>query len=232
VPEDPGVRVTLLGVSEQVRPADGEVEELRFTVPGNALTEETVIVEVTAEPELVITLVGLAMIVKSGTLMLKVTVVVWERVPLVPLTVTVYDPANDGWQDRLEEPEPPMIVVGLRLQLMLVVGDVVKVRVTVPANPLDGLTVIVEVSVEPTFPVWLVGFEEIVKSSITNVALVEWESVPLAPVMVRMYDPAIVELQETDAELLVDTMPGEMGTQFRPEGIESVSVTVPVKPFR
>jgi uncharacterized protein (DUF2164 family) len=41
----------------------------------------------------------------------------------------------------------------------------------------------------------------------------------------------MVELQETDAEPLVETLPGEMGPQFRPAGIEWVSVTEPVKPF-
>ena len=59
-----------------VRPVGGDMEELRFTVPGKALTDETVIVEVTAEPAFVATLVGLAVIEKSGTLMLYVTVAV------------------------------------------------------------------------------------------------------------------------------------------------------------
>ena len=125
-----------------------------------------------------------------------------------------------------------MIVVVFRLQRIPVVGDVELVRFTVAANPLAGLTVIVEASAEPTFPVTLVGFEEMVKSSITNVALVEWVRVPLVPVIVRIYDPAMVELQDTDGELGDETLPGEMGPQFRPVGMESVSVMMPVKPFR
>jgi hypothetical protein len=64
-------------------------------------------------------------------------------------------------------------VVVLRLQLMPVVGEVVKVNATLLANPFVGLTVIVELSGEPTFPVRLVGFALMVKSSITNVALAE-----------------------------------------------------------
>jgi len=74
--ELPGVRVTLLGDRVQDRPVDGDVEELRFTVPVKALTDETVIVEVVAEPALVVRLDGLAVIEKSGTLMLYVTVAV------------------------------------------------------------------------------------------------------------------------------------------------------------
>jgi hypothetical protein len=76
VPEDPGVRVTLVGARVQVRPVAGDVEELRVTVPGKALTEEMVMVEVAAEPAFVATLVGFAVIEKSGTLMLYVTVAV------------------------------------------------------------------------------------------------------------------------------------------------------------
>jgi hypothetical protein len=56
---------------------------------------------------------------------------------------------------------------------MPIVGDVVAVKVTVPPNPLAGLTVIVEFRVEPIFPVRLVGFAPTMKSSIVNVALEE-----------------------------------------------------------
>ncbi len=72
----------------------------------------------------------------------------------------------------MEEPEPPAIVVELRLQRMLV-DEVVTVRVTVSTKPLPGLVVIVEVSAELTFPVRLVGAASTVKSSITKVAVVE-----------------------------------------------------------
>jgi hypothetical protein len=65
------------------------MEELRFTVPVNPLTEEIVIVAVTAEPALVVRLAGLAAIEKSGTAMLYVTAVVCDSEPSAPLTVTV-----------------------------------------------------------------------------------------------------------------------------------------------
>lgn len=87
--------------------------------------------------------------------------------------MTVYDPAADGLQESVEDPDPPAIVVALRLHVMPIVGDVVAVKVTVPPNPLAGLTVIVEFRVEPIFPVRLVGFAPTMKSSIVNVALEE-----------------------------------------------------------
>ena len=65
----------------------GETNEVSATVPVNPLTGATVMVEVAATPDVVVTLVGLAVTVKSRTV--YVTVAVCEREPLVPVTVTV-----------------------------------------------------------------------------------------------------------------------------------------------
>jgi hypothetical protein len=64
VPEVP--RVTLVGLSVQVNPVEGEADDVRVTVPVNPWIEVTVIVEVPVAPALTVTLVGLALIVKSG----------------------------------------------------------------------------------------------------------------------------------------------------------------------
>jgi hypothetical protein len=64
----------LAGVRVQVRPVAGAIEEVRATVPVNPLTGATVIVDVAAVPALTLTLVGLAVTVKSGTATLNVTV--------------------------------------------------------------------------------------------------------------------------------------------------------------
>jgi hypothetical protein len=50
-------------------------------------------------------------------------------------------------QDRVTEPEPPVIVDELRLQDSPVLGDRDKARVTLPVKPPDGVTVIVDVAV-------------------------------------------------------------------------------------
>jgi hypothetical protein len=59
----------------------------------------------------------------------------------------------------------------------------VSVRETVPVKPLTAVTVIVEVA---EVPAWTAAGEVavIVKSVTENVAVVEWDSVPLVPVMV------------------------------------------------
>jgi len=69
-----------------VRPA-GETAEVRATVPVNPFTGATVIVEVALAPTTAVTLVGLAVTVKSVTV--TMTVAVWVIVPLVPDTITV-----------------------------------------------------------------------------------------------------------------------------------------------
>ncbi len=73
-----------------MRPA-GETEDVSATVPVKPFRGATVIVEAAAAPAKAVTLVGLAATVKSW--MVMVTVAVWDRAPLVPVTVTVYTPA-------------------------------------------------------------------------------------------------------------------------------------------
>ena len=58
--------VTLVGVRVQVMPVDGLVVAVRLTTPAKPLTAVMVIVEVPVAPTLTVTLVGLAVIVKSG----------------------------------------------------------------------------------------------------------------------------------------------------------------------
>ncbi len=71
----------------QVRPA-GETVCVRATVPVNPFSGVTVIVEVQVAPARQVTLVGLSVIVKSTTWQ-RIVAVIWDRVPLIPVTVTV-----------------------------------------------------------------------------------------------------------------------------------------------
>jgi len=91
-----------------------------------------------------------------------VTVVEWDRVPLVPVTVTVYDPA-DPLQESVEVPEP-VTLVGVRMQVKPVAGLMLGVKLTAPANPSSAVTVIVEVPEAPARTVALIGLAAIVKS--------------------------------------------------------------------
>jgi hypothetical protein len=60
-------RVILVGLRVHVSPVEGDTEDVRETVPVNELIDVTVIVDVSADPALTVTLVGLAVTEKSGT---------------------------------------------------------------------------------------------------------------------------------------------------------------------
>ena len=61
-------------------------------------------------------------------------------------------------QDSVELPEP-VTLVGLSVQAVLLLA-----RLTIPANPLRPVTVIVELAAVPALTVTLVGLAAIVKS--------------------------------------------------------------------
>ena len=90
------------------------------------------------------------------------TVAEWDRVPLAPVTVTANDPA-DPLQESVEVPEP-VTLVGVMVQVKPVVGLMLEVKLTTPANPSSAATVIVEVPEAPARTVALVGLAAIVKS--------------------------------------------------------------------
>jgi len=135
-------------------------------------------------------------------------------------------------QESVEVPEPPVIVVTDKLQVSPLFGDTVSVRVTVSVKPLAGAIVIVEDMGEPTFPFMLDGLAVTVKSSMVKVAVAEWMSVPLVPVMVSVYVPAMLELHETVAVPVALRLLGEIGVQLRPDGTMSVRLTAPLNPLR
>jgi len=75
-------------------------------------------------------------------------------------------------------------LVGLIAPNVKFVGTV-SVRLTVPVKPLTTATVIVEVADVPT--VTAAGEVAVIVKSVTvNVAVAEWDNVPLVPVTVRV----------------------------------------------
>jgi hypothetical protein len=77
--------------------------------------------------------------------------------------VTVKDPLVVAVHDSVEVPDP-VTLVGVRVQVMPVVGLIVAVRLTTPANPLTALIVIVDAPACLTLTATLVGLAKIVKS--------------------------------------------------------------------
>ena len=87
VPEPP---VMLVELRPQVRPAVGDIVLVRSTVPVKSLTGLIVMVEVPVSPAMMLTLDGLALMLKSGAeVTMNETSTEWDAVPLTPETVTV-----------------------------------------------------------------------------------------------------------------------------------------------
>ena len=203
------------------------LSEDRATSPVNALTGDIVIVEVPALPTVTLTVVGLAEMVKSGRpVTVYVTVAEWDKDPLVPVTVTVTVPVLVKVQDKVEVPEPPVTLIGVRVQAVLSAASA-----TLPAKPLTGLMVIIEVPAELTATLTEVGFAAIVKSTKLKVAVAVWTRDPLVPVTVRSYEPATVALQDTVVVPEPVILPGVIAPHVRPAGTVSVSVTTPANPL-
>jgi len=147
--------VTLVGVRVQVKPVAGETVAVRETIPLNPFRAVTVTVDVPEAPARIVTVAGLAAIVKSWTV--KVTVAEWDIVPLVPVTVTVYVPALPVHESVEVWAAPRVTVVGVRVQVRPVAGVTVAAKLTVPVKPWSGVTVIVEVPEAPARAVTAVG---------------------------------------------------------------------------
>ena len=72
-------------------------------------------------------------------------------------------PAGEPVQERIDVPEPPEILVELRVQERPV-GVAVTDSVTVPVNPFAGLTDMVDVAATPALTLMLVGVALMLKS--------------------------------------------------------------------
>ena len=84
------------------------------------------------------------------------------------VTVATKLPAELPVQDNVDVPEPPVMVIAETVQDMLVELVVIP-TVTVPVNPFNGDTVMLECPATPTLTVTLVGLAEIVKSGCATV---------------------------------------------------------------
>jgi len=79
------------------------------------------------------------------------------RDPLVPVTVTVYAPDEPVHKSVLVPVLPNVTLVGERVQVRPVTGEIAAFSVTVPVNPWIFVTNTVEVPADPAFTVTLVG---------------------------------------------------------------------------
>ena len=153
--ELPDPPVTVVGVRVHAL-----LSEISATSLVNPFRGDTAIVEVPADPTTTVTLEGVAVIEKSAArVAVYATPVECDREPLVPATVTVTVPAAVKVQERIDVPEPLVIVAVEKVHAVLSL-----VRATLPVNPFNGEIVIVDVPADPTVTVTEAGLADIVKS--------------------------------------------------------------------
>ena len=128
----------------------------RATAPVKPFSGATVMEEVAVAPTFAVTLPGLADIVKSGDdgcVTNTVILMVWEREPLVPVTVTVKFPGEEPARLHVDDPEPPEMLLGLQLTESPVDGEAEVERLTVPAKPFWAETVALKKPASPELKV-------------------------------------------------------------------------------
>jgi hypothetical protein len=151
-------------LSVTVRPREGLA--VSSTMPVNPLIDAAEIVTVAVEPAFNVTVVGLAVIVKS--VKVKAGVTVWASIPSVAVIVTGWLLAIVEVQLSVAVPEPETVLGVIALQVRP--DGTESPSATVPANPLTAVSVIVEVVEDPTV-VDAGEIATIVKSTNMNVAV-------------------------------------------------------------
>jgi hypothetical protein len=162
--------------------------------------------------------------------------VVWLRVPLLPVTVTVYVPVLvllDTVIASVDFPEVE-IEIGLRLTANPVGAD--ADNATVPVKPLRAVIVIVEVPLDPLLIVNDAGDAEIKKSGevTCTVRLMVWLNEPFVPVTVTEYAPlpallGTVMLSVDWPDVEIDVL---LRSAIQPVGAVVESATVSENPLR
>jgi hypothetical protein len=141
-----------------------------------------VIVELAIDPRFTLTFDGLALREKSGpaetwTVILMVCV----RSPLTPVTLTVKIPLVEPVIVRVELPEPPVTMFGVKLDERLG-SEALAESVTVAEKPDRDEIVMVDWLDPPVLKLILFGFAEIEKSWTVRLTITECEREPLVPV--------------------------------------------------
>ena len=143
--------VTLVGARVHVSPAGVDADTVRATVPVRPFRAVTVTVDVPEPPARICAgVTAPAAMLKSTTT--KVTVAVeWDRVPSVPVKVTVYVAAVVAVQLAVEVcgEVPNVTLVGLKVHVKPAGVDAEADSATVPVRPLTAVTVTVDVPDDP-----------------------------------------------------------------------------------
>jgi len=150
------VPVVLAGLKDAVTPL-GNPDADKLTLPLKPFVGFTVMVLLPLFPWVTVRLDGAADNVKFGAAFtVRVTVVVWLKLPDVPVIVTVAVPVVAVPLAVSVSVLVPVVLVGLK-DAVTPLGNPDADKLTLPVKPFVGFTVIVLVPVPPCVTVTLVG---------------------------------------------------------------------------
>src|SRR5216684_7379169 len=233
------VAVVGFALNEAVAPA-GKPDADRVTLPLKPFCGVTVMVLVPFVPWSTLRLLGDAEIVKFATgtgFTVRETVVVFVKLPEVPVTVTVTVPVAAVLLAVSVNALVVAVLLGLN-EAVTPLGSPDADKLTLPLKPFCGVTVMVLVPLAPCTIVKLFGDAEIVKFATgtgftVRETVVVFVKLPEVPVTVTVTVPVVaVPVADRVKRLLVVTgfVPKTALTPLgRPD---AVKFTLPVNPFR
>ena len=152
--------MTLVGARLQLRPASAAL--VRETVPDEPPSEATVIVTLALVPASNwLTVVWLAMTEKSNTITWILTRC--TREPLVPVTLTLYDPGAILGPTEIVKVDVPDPAIELVVRVAVSPEGALELSDTTSVKPLVAVTVMTELPLAPGTMVRLAGLGVIVK---------------------------------------------------------------------
>jgi hypothetical protein len=230
--------VVLPGLKLAVTP-EGKPEADRLTLPLKPFTGLTVMVLVPLPPCVTVTLVGEADRPKSGVataFTVRVTVVLWLKLPDVPVIVTVAVPVVAVPLAVSVKVLLPVVLAGLKLAVTPE-GKPEADRLTLPLKPFTGLTVMVLVPLPPWVTETLVGEADRLKSGVgaaftVRVTVVVWLKLPDVPVIVTVAVPVVAVPLAVSVKVLLPVVLAGLKLALTPAGRpEADRLTLPVKPL-
>jgi hypothetical protein len=231
------VPVVEAGLNTAVTPA-GNPEAVKATLPVKPPLDATVMVLLVVDPRVIEAAAGLAEMVKfgvAGAATVSGIEVVCERVPLVPVTVTVVAPTVAVLEAVRVSVLVPVVEAGLNTAVTPA-GNPDAVKATLLVKPPLGATVIVLLVVDPWVTDAVAGLAEMVKFGVAGAATVSaieavCERVPLVPVTVTVAAPTVAVLDAVKVSVLVPVVEAGLNTAVTPAGNpDAVKATLPVKP--
>jgi len=232
------VVLVLVGLNDAVTPLGKVDVTARLTLPENPPVGFTVIVLVPLPPCTMLSVLGAADRVKlCAGLTVRLMVVVWTRVPEVPVTVTATGPPKVAEALAVSVNRLVVVVlVGLK-DAVTPVGNVeVTARLTLPVKPLMGLTVIVLVPLPPWAMLKVLGdadSEKFFDAVTVRFTVVVCVRAPEVPVTVTATGPPTVAVAlAVSVNTLVVVVLAGLNDAVTPAGKVDVTArfTLPVNP--